>query len=181
MNVALSLPFPPQRRPSPESLVRAAQQGDRGAFEALYRQYGRMVHGILVAHAPWQEADDLTQEVFLMALENLRTLRDPGSFSAWLVSIARNVARGHHRRRRPVAELAERADPRGSGEEEAFRVLDQIRELPEAYRETLVLRLVEGMTGPEIAGRTGLTAESVRVNLCRGMKMLRERLGHGRS
>ena len=51
-----------------------------------------------------------------------------------------------------------------------------IRSLPEAYRETLVLRLVEGMTGPEIAERTGLTPASVRVNLHRGMKMLREKL-----
>ncbi|MCX6631188.1 MAG: hypothetical protein NTW28_26550 [Candidatus Solibacter sp.] len=42
--------------------------------------------------------------------------------------------------------------------------------------ETLILRLVEGMTGPEIAAQTGLTPDSVRVNLCRGMKMLRELL-----
>ena len=49
----------------------------------------------------------------------------------------------------------------------------------EAYRETLALRLVEGMTGPEIAERTGLTPGSVRVNLHRGMKLLRERLGDG--
>ena len=40
----------------------------------------------------------------------------------------------------------------------------------------MILRLVEGMTGPEIAARTGLKPESVRVNLCRGMKMLREKL-----
>jgi RNA polymerase sigma-70 factor (ECF subfamily) len=60
---------------------------------------------------------------------------------------------------------------------EALAVLAAIRELPDAYRETLVLRLVEGMTGPEIAARTGLTAGSVRVNLHRGMKQLRERLG----
>ena len=52
-----------------------------------------------------------------------------------------------------------------------------IRDLPEAYRETLVLRLVEGMSGDEIAARTGLTSASVRVNLHRGIKMLRERLG----
>jgi RNA polymerase sigma-70 factor (ECF subfamily) len=57
-------------------------------------------------------------------------------------------------------------------------VLAAIRALPEAYRETLVLRLVEGMTGPEIAQRTGLTAASVRVNLHRGMKQLRARLVH---
>jgi RNA polymerase sigma-70 factor (ECF subfamily) len=49
--------------------------------------------------------------------------------------------------------------------------------LPEAYRETLILRLVEGLTGPEIAEQTGLSAGSVRVNLHRGMKLLRERLG----
>ena len=62
---------------------------------------------------------------------------------------------------------------------EARRALEAIRALPEAYREPLVLRLVEGMTGPEIAERTGLTPGSVRVNLHRGMKLLRERLrGH---
>ena len=59
---------------------------------------------------------------------------------------------------------------------EAVTVLAVIRSLPEAYRETLILRLVEGMTGPEIAARTGLTAGSVRVNLCRGMQQLREKL-----
>ena len=48
--------------------------------------------------------------------------------------------------------------------------------MPEAYSETLTLRLVEGMTGPEIAARTGLTPASVRVNLHRGMKLLREQV-----
>jgi RNA polymerase sigma-70 factor (ECF subfamily) len=56
-------------------------------------------------------------------------------------------------------------------------ILGMIRGLPEAYRETLILRLVEGLTGPEIAERTGLTPGSVRVNLHRGMHMLREKLG----
>ena len=59
----------------------------------------------------------------------------------------------------------------------AEEILAIIRTLPDAYRETLVLRLVEGMTGPEIAARTGLTAASVRVNLHRGMKLLRTKLG----
>ena len=58
--------------------------------------------------------------------------------------------------------------------------LDVIRKLPEAYRETLLMRLVEGMGGAEIAERSGLTPASVRVNLHRGMKLLREKLGrHG--
>ena len=66
---------------------------------------------------------------------------------------------------------------RSEVDREAANVLDVICGLPEAYRETLVLRLVEGMTGPEIAERTGLTPSSVRVNLHRGMKLLREKLG----
>lgn len=55
-------------------------------------------------------------------------------------------------------------------------ILAYVRSLPETYRETLILRLVEGMTGPEIATRTGLTPGSVRVNLHRGMQQLREKL-----
>ncbi len=52
-------------------------------------------------------------------------------------------------------------------------MLALIRTLPNAYRETLVLRLVEGLTGPEISERTGMTPGSVRVNLSRGMAQLR--------
>lgn len=58
-------------------------------------------------------------------------------------------------------------------------MVDLIRALPETYRETMMLRLVEGFTGPEIAQATGLTPGSVRVKLCRGMKLLRRSLGEG--
>ena len=74
-------------------------------------------------------------------------------------------------RRRPAVRSS---DSSGAQAEEILAI---IRTLPDAYRETLVLRLVEGMTGPEIATRTGLTAASVRVNLHRGMKLLRNKLG----
>src|SRR5207247_9347910 len=60
---------------------------------------------------------------------------------------------------------------------EAQSLLGLIRTLPPAYHEPLILRLVEGMTGPEIATRTGLTPGSVRVNLHRGMEQLRTKLG----
>jgi len=58
---------------------------------------------------------------------------------------------------------------------EGIALLNAVRELPEAYREPLILRFVEGLTGPEIAARTGLTHGSVRVNLHRGMQILREK------
>jgi RNA polymerase sigma-70 factor (ECF subfamily) len=73
--------------------------------------------------------------------------------------------------------LSENARVDNGSKTKAHEILAAIRSCPEAYKETLVLRLVEGMTGPEIAERTGLTPDSVRVNLHRGMKLLRQKLG----
>jgi RNA polymerase sigma-70 factor (ECF subfamily) len=159
------------------ALVRAAQGGDRAAFGALYERYARMVHGILLAHVSYSEAEDLVQEVFLRALEQLPSLRDPDAFGAWLAAIARHSTIDRQRKRRPAQELRDEKPGGSRPDSEAFAILDAIQALPRAYRETLILRLVEGMTGPEIAARTGLTRESVRVNLCRGMKQLRAALG----
>ncbi|MDQ6653608.1 MAG: sigma-70 family RNA polymerase sigma factor, partial [Acidobacteriota bacterium] len=91
--------------------------------------------------------------------------------------IARNRAMDFHRRSRETVEVTEKLWSGDSSGSKAAEILEIIRSLPDAYRETLVLRLVEGMTGPEIAMRTGLTSASVRVNLHRGMKLLRAKLG----
>jgi RNA polymerase sigma-70 factor (ECF subfamily) len=170
--------FSPAHAADDGRLAKAAQRGDESAFGELYERYARMIHGLLLARVPRVDVDDLVQDVFLTAWNRLSSLREPSAFGGWLAIIARNRAIDFHRHAPDAVELsadlpahdatAERAD--------AARLLDMIRSLPEAYRETLVLRLVEGMTGPEIAKRTGLTAASVRVNLHRGMKMLREKL-----
>jgi len=160
------------------TLARAARNGDRSAFGELYARYARMVHGILLARVPRREVDDLVQDVFLLALRRLDGLRNPDAFGPWLAMIARNRATDHFRRgRTDAAELPDHLAGAPHPEGEAITVLAAIRGLPEAYREPLILRLVEGMTGPEIAARTGLTPGSVRVNLHRGIQMLRERLG----
>ncbi len=160
--------------------MRSASRGDRASFGELYQRYARMVHGILRARVPPSDAEDLVQDVFVSALRKVQFLRSPGSFRGWLASMARNRAIDYHRSARSESELDEESlagRASQAAHPEAEEVLDTIRRLPEAYRETLILRLVEGMTGPEIAERTGLTHDSVRVNLFRGMKMLRERLG----
>ena len=91
--------------------------------------------------------------------------------------IARNRAMDFHRQSRPTVEVSDDLGSIQNQLPEAIEMLNHIRALPEAYRETMILRLVEGMTGPEIALRTGLTPPSVRVNLHRGMKLLRAKLG----
>lgn len=159
-------------------LVRRAREGDEGAFSQLHERYARMIHGILLARVPRLDVDDLVQDVFLTAWRGLDTLRDPAAFGGWLSMIARNRATDFQRRTVHTVELPDHLEARDAtaAGAEAHAVLDIIRQLPDAYRETLMLRLVEGMSGPEIADRTGLTAASVRVNLHRGMKLLREKL-----
>lgn len=161
------------------ALVAAVRAGDRDAFGRLYDAYSRMVHGILLARVPYGEVDDLVQDVFLVALKKIDSLRDANAFGPWLAMITRNRAMDFHRRSRDTAELTDDlpAATTAAPEAEATEVLNLIRLLPEAYREPLILRFVEGMTGPEIAERTGLAPASVRVNIHRGMKLLRERLG----
>ncbi len=171
--------------PSPDAagLVARAQAGDTQAFGALYELFAALVHGVLLARVGPRAAPDLVQDVFLSALKGLRSLQEPATIGPWLAAIARNRALDWLRsgRREETADAFDPPDTRSQAglddEEESRRALDAILELPDAYRETLVLRLVEGLSGPEIAERCGMTSGSVRVNLCRGMRLLRGRLG----
>ena len=160
--------------PDDANLVERSRAGDRGAFTGLYRRFRPMVHGVLLASVPALEIGDLVQDVFTRAWTSLPTLRDSTAFGPWLAAIARRRAVDFHRAPQPVV-LPEPANepPRFA---EGLALLQAIRSLPEVHRETLVLRLVEGMTGPEISARTGKSHAAVRASLHRGMKQLRERL-----
>ena len=170
--------FSPAHAADDGKLARAAQRGDQSAFGELYQRYARVIHGLLLARVPQIDVDDLVQDVFLTAWNRLGALREPAAFGGWLAMIARNRAVDFHRRPPEAVELPDDLTAHDATAEraEAARLLEIVRTLPDAYRETLILRLVEGMTGPEIAARTGLTPASVRVNLHRGMKLLREQL-----
>ena len=121
-------------RNAADAIVRAARQGDRAAFGALYERYSRMVHGILLAHAPYGDVDDLMQDVFVRALRQLPALRETGALGGWLCSIARRAATDHARvRRRFLFRMPERsggARPDG----ERVRSAESIGRLPESYR-----------------------------------------------
>src|SRR5437667_7261392 len=164
-------------RPDAE-LVRAAQAGDVGSFEMLYTKYAPFVHSILLGRLPAADADDVTQNVFMSAWGKLASLRDPAAFAGWVARIARNAAEDHRRRMHDTLQLDVdyAAKSRQAEAAEAARALAAIRAMPEAYRETLMMRLVEGLSGAEIAERSGLTEGSVRVDLHRGMQLLREAL-----
>jgi RNA polymerase sigma-70 factor (ECF subfamily) len=165
------------------ALVRAAQGGDRAAFGTLYERFARLVHGVLLAGAQRDDVPDLVQEVFLRALRQLHTLREPAAFGGWIATMARNEARMHHRSERPTEELSDLVAGSASPTDamEMDDVLRALRALPERYREALTLRLVEQMGGEEIARTLGLTHGTVRVYLHHGIRLLREQLGEGGS
>lgn len=169
----------PAPRPEPQASA-SARAPEALDLEALYRRFAPLVHGIALAHVGPDEAEDVVQELFLRVSERLHQLRDPAALPGWIAGAARHAALDRLRQRarlpRPVAPAAlEREAPpeRAQGADLARRVLALIGTLPEAYREALVLRLVEGLDGPAIAALTGHTPGSVRVHLHRGLALLR--------
>ena len=156
--------------------VRAMAAGDRDAFSRVYAHYSRMVHAILLGRVPRRDVDDIVQDVFITAYTHMSELRNRAALGGWLATIARNRATDYLRQTRDQVELPDEMPGGDPIDAETFAVLDIVRKLPEAYRDTLLMRLVEGMSGQEIADRTGLSPGSVRVNLHRGMKLLREKL-----
>ena len=179
----MSHPIPrlePQHEPPLAELLHAAQGGDRSAFETIYRHFARVVHGIVVGQCPAAEAEDITQDVFVVIQRKIEQVEDAAALPGWICSVARNTAIDHMRKRKrsprlvalPELPAREQRDDNALAEV----MLSRLQELPEAYRETLALRLIEGMTGEQIAAATGKTHGSVRVNLHKGMQKLRDAL-----
>lgn len=160
-----------------EALVERARRGDRAAFTALYARFAPMVAAIAVAHAARADVEDVQQDVFLAAWQALPALRSDAHVGGWLAAIARHRAHRVRSRTRPTEPLHEHAAGAEPANDDAGTdVLAVLKTLPAAYRETLALRLIEGKGGEEIAALTGLTHGSVRVNLTRGMALLRAAL-----
>lgn len=172
-------------------LVRAALQGQTQAFGVLVTRYMRP--GYLVALSVTgnpEDAEDVSQEAFLVALKRLEDCRDPERFGGWFLTIVRNRARNLLRREhlRRGEELTPELFPGPGGPAEDLKQLE-IREqlaiglegLSEVRREVLLLHDLEGWKHREIAVRLGIPDGTVRSHLHFARKHLRDRLGafHG--
>src|SRR3954452_4034056 len=142
--------FPDGQPADDGRLELAARNGGDAAFSSLYERYARVVHGLLLARVGRDNVEDLVQDVFLTAWRRLDDLRDPAAFGGWILMITRNRAMDFHRRSAEFVELPDNLPVAGGAPEraDAHAALDAIRALPDAYRETLMLRLVEGLSGP---------------------------------
>lgn len=159
-----------------------ARRGSQAAFAQLYRRFLPLVHGILLGRFRPALADELSQECFATAFARLAQLQDDRRFGAWIATTARRIQPARIGIEVAADDRLALVSAEVSPEDraEASRLLRAVGELPAAYRETLMLRLVEGLSGPEIAALTGRTPDSVRVNLHRGMDKLRRSLGLAR-
>jgi len=176
--------------PTDAELVLQAETGTSGAFDVLVERYFSMVTG--VAYSLISDADaarDVAQESFFEAARTLPLLRDRNKFANWLYGIARRKAIYILRRRRmhktaiefrkdeenAAAPQEEPGAPMARNERsgEIRRALEQ---LPEIYREILVLKYMDSRSYEEIAALLGISLAAVDKRLTRGKAMLRESL-----
>jgi RNA polymerase sigma-70 factor (ECF subfamily) len=158
-------------------LAERARAGDAEAFGELFVRHAGAVRGQLLGRAPVCTAEDLVQEAFLIAWREMRSLRDPNRFGAWVRRIATNLASTAASRRTGPAGTCGAApapDRAADGCEETVRAA--VASLPDHYRVPIWLRYAEGLSGPEVAARLGVSHASLRVVLHRGTKILREKL-----
>ena len=176
-----------------QALVTAARTGDRAAFEQLVRQTARLVLArAYLETGDVHKAEDVTQETFLIAWRRIGQLKDASGFRPWLLQIAHNAAidlsRRNSRKKRaaPFTLAADHggdatntaADPHESAErqEQRERALAELRQLPEEYRQPLMLRYLAGADYETISRQLALSNGSLRGLLHRGLELLRNRL-----
>lgn len=187
MHASLALPHDDDR-PSSQMEAALAQQAreDPTLFTPLYKRYRDPIYWYLRARVSRDEdAADLTQQVFLQAIERLHQYQlRKGSFAAWLFAIARHAASNSHRRPRsvdwdflPPALQATETDTTEMDvlqRERVARITQLVGSLPVAKRELLVLRFVSGLTIPDIAALIGKSPEATRKELRRTLDTLKE-------
>lgn len=172
--------------PDEAELLQRCRAGDPRAFGELVRAYeGPVFRFALSRIGDEDRASDITQETFIKALRAVDGFRGDATVLTWLLAIARNEIRAGFRQaaRRREQALDSMGDPEDPGRppdevavlrDEAQRVTEAIRELPDKQRMSVSLRLFDGLSFREVAEATGTTEGSARVNFFHGVRKLRE-------
>ncbi len=167
---------------SETALVALARQGDHHAFEVLVRQYRNRVLNVvwrIVSDA--DGAQDVAQETFIKAYQQLPRFRGKSTFGTWLYRIAVNEARGHLRARRRrqarwekqgMLEAVQPVSPEVG--EQAGPIVGLLQELPEKQRIALALFYLQELSVAEIARAVRAPTGTVKAWLSRGRQRLRE-------
>ncbi|MGL4593897.1 MAG: RNA polymerase sigma factor [Thermoguttaceae bacterium] len=174
-----------------ESLQKA-QNGDKNAFSDIVRQYQGLVAGVVFAQiGDFHRSEEITQEAFLTAWQELPKLQQQEQFPAWICTIARNLAKKSFRPKQAKIDAAVSQFQNGiitervttaTPETEAMRheqsriVWNAVSQMPEAQREAIILFYRSGNSVHEIAEITGVSEDAIRQRLVRARSTLREKL-----
>jgi RNA polymerase sigma factor (sigma-70 family) len=176
---------------SDADLVAACLEGDRHAFAHIVERYQRLLCSLAYsATGGLAESEDLAQEAFLTAWQKLGELREPEKLRAWLCGIVRHKINRRHRKasREPnfradpiendetLPHEASEATAYAMNEEETALMWSALKQVPELYREPLVLYYREHQSIEHVADALDLSEAAVKQRLSRGRKMLQERV-----
>jgi RNA polymerase sigma-70 factor (ECF subfamily) len=166
--------------------IRRAQAGDVDAFELLYREHSPRIYALCLRLKAGDKSDatELLQDVFIKAWRRLDTFRGDSAFVSWLHRLAVNTmlenARSDQRRTARVLPMEDTSRltgaARSSGIESRMDMENAIASLPKGARIAFVLHDVEGYQHQEIAEQLSVTVGTVKAQLHRARRLLRERL-----
>jgi RNA polymerase sigma-70 factor (ECF subfamily) len=172
---------------SEQDIIRLAQKGDPSAFERIYELHSSRVYGLclrMVRNSA--EAEDLTQETFLLVFRKISTFRGESAFSAWLHRLAVNVVLMSLRKRQvPLVELEDQegsgietkaafTDNRLAGLADRLRLKHAVVRLAPVYRAVFLLHDVQGFNHVEIAGMMDYSVGTSKAYLHRARRHLRK-------
>ncbi|MBN1567712.1 MAG: sigma-70 family RNA polymerase sigma factor [Acidobacteria bacterium] len=181
------------QEPELSRLVEDARNGSREAFRTLYECYSSRIFNFLYRLLGTKhEAEDATQQTFLISLHRIGSLRNPQLFESWIYRIARNEVYQKYRRKqvdslddddsRAFAEIAE--DPRLHGQPEKILLNEELGEalqsalnsLPLKMREVFILAVIDDMSYQDISDIVGRSLLSVKKDIYRARMAAKERL-----
>lgn len=179
------------------ALIARSIRGDHEALRELWHEHRRWVAAILLAHMPrtgGPELDDLLQEVAVAVVAKISGLRDEAAFKPWLRAVAMSIAKTSGRRTKVRkagwlklvgfagddrhAEHEADAGPSSARAQvlsEGRRLMELAAELPDGYREPLLLKCIQGMSYKQIGQVMGLPDTTIETRIARARRMLRER------
>lgn len=170
-------------RESERQVIEACQRGEREAFDQLVVRYQRNIYLLCYRYVNnHEDANDLTQEVFLRAWRAIGRFKGRSAFSTWLYRIGVNACLNFRAARKPPAqELPETLADSGMGAvqrvekaQRARQVREAVARLPEKQRATLILKIYHELTHQEVAQILGSTVGTVKANLFHALGNLRK-------
>lgn len=180
-------------RDSDNALVRRAREGDYSAFEQLFDRHRQLVYRFAYQMVPRRDdAEDIVQEAFVRAYQNLHRYRDEAKFTTWLLRIVSNLCTDQARmsQRRTALEQQEAADSLGwmtrgvtedpvenlDGERRVLALRKALNALPPHHRTVIVLRDIEEREYSDIAQILGCTVGGAKLRVLRARRALRDRV-----